>query len=87
MADSGVFGRHKRIIMRTSRKEFFDYVALNGLENALSFFFSSENNDDNIVEFDDGTTYETVEELRNYYNEKENHMQEVIEGLRPEIFK
>jgi len=73
--------------MKTSKKEFFDYVTLNGLENALSFFFCSENDNDNIVEFEDGTTYETVEELRNYINENKKHVQDVIEGLKPEDFK
>lgn len=73
--------------MKASKKEFSDYVALNGLENALSFFFSSEINDDNIVEFDDGTTYETVEELRNHINEKKIFTQDIIGRLRPEDFE
>ena len=51
-----------------------------------SLFFSSEINDGNIVEFDDGTTFETAEELRNYYNEKKNHIEDEIGRLRPEDF-
>jgi len=68
--------------MEVTRKEFFDYVVLNDLEKALDHFFSL----DNILVFDDGKIFETEEEFREYYNEKERNSWDIINGLKPDNF-
>jgi hypothetical protein len=68
--------------MEVTRKEFFDYVVLNDLEKALDHFFSL----DNILVFDDGKIFETEEEFREYYNEKERNSWDIIKGLKPDNF-
>ena len=79
-----VFAKLKGFIMtmQVTENEVFDNIVLNGIENALDSYFI----DGNIVKFEDGSVFKTKEELRNYYNDRDEYVQSIIEQLKPDDF-
>ena len=69
--------------MHLTRKELFDNIALKGEENALDSIFI----DGNAVEFEDGTVFNTIDELKEYLNERKEQVKNDITGLNPDDFK
>ncbi len=69
--------------MHLTRKELFDNIALNGEKNALDSYFI----DGNTVEFEDGTVFNTKDELKEYLNERKEQVKNDIAGLNPDDFK